>query len=705
MNRFKLLTLLACLPIYVCIAQPSFTANTTVPTFTGQFRAGSNFSDYYSGFSDEQLSDLAAGAGAKAVRPTLPESFVQQWGYNVRSAAFNHYQSVNGMSDNTVIIGFPSDAHRNTTTITCNTQTGPVTVQSETFANLYEPIWVNGAVNPNNYYAIYVWNLVQTYGSHVKFWEVWNEPGLDYSGYLGYQNVGTPGNWWENNPSPCDYKLRAPIFEWIRILRISYEVIKTANPNAFVLSSSVGYQSFLDATLRNTDNPVNGSVTPQYPNKGGAYFDGIAHHAYPHFDNSVRTWNSTTNMWDNQRNSDGASEGMWRVIQSFQPVYNTYGYDGVTYPKKKWLISECNVPRQAFSYGFGSGIAQRNFIPKAYIQAAKNGIMQWHIWQIGERTPPLGTANYEFDRMGLYERINSSATPVLTEEGIALKTTSSILYGKTYDAARTAALNLPSNVGGAAFNDGAGFVYVLWAKTTTDQSETASATYSFPSGLLHSSVSLIQKDWNFGVNNTTSMVSDQNIALTGSPIFLSPATVLPIELTQFSGKSERDANVLSWQTASEKDVNYFEVERSSDGTHFKSIGSVKAIGQSTTPQYYSLRDAAPPVGLQYYRLRMVEENKVSYSKIVAITSSLRLGVEVSPNPFDKSLQLEIAALANAENLDISVQNIAGQILIQQKITTSGNQSLLTLTTENLPQGMYTVTVKSATDFVQKKVVK
>ena len=98
---------------------------------------------------------------------------------------------------------------------------------------------------------------------------------------------GQPGNWWENNPDPCDYKLRAPIFHYIRTLRISYEVIKSIAPDDYVCIAGLGFDSFLDALLRNTDNPDDGKVTAEYPLGAGAYFDVVGFHVYPHIDLSL----------------------------------------------------------------------------------------------------------------------------------------------------------------------------------------------------------------------------------------------------------------------------------------------------------------------------------------------------------------------------------------------------------------------------------
>lgn len=711
-KAIHLFTLLFLLPFFL-FSQVSYNANTTTPTFSGVFRVGFNFGDDYNwgSFNDQQLASLAANVGATTARPTLPEDFLNQWGYTIRVDAFNHYKNTLNMADLTCIVSGPSAAKRETTTYPCGSNPS---VQSELFANLYEPVWDNNngtPINENNYYAAYLYNLVNTYKDYVTFWEIWNEPGFDYSYWYGYQKRGVPGNWWENNPNPCDYKLHAPIFHYIHMLRISYDIVKTLDPTALVCPSSAGYPSFLDAILRNTDNPVDGSVTPQYPLKGGAYFDAIGHHAYPHFDGSVRRRDPTDQFWNYYRHSDGAAEGIGLIINNFDDVYKAHGYDGVTYPNKKWLITEMNVPRQAFNpnqwggtYDCGGAEMQRNFIPKAYVACVKKGIMQWNVWELGERH--YSPAREEFDVMGLYQYLSNPATVIVNDEGWSLKTTSGQLFNKTYDASQTAALNLPTNVDGAAFRDAAGnYTYILWAKTTIDKSETASATYSFPLGLGISS--LTKRAWDFSTTGTTENTTATNIALTGSPIFLTPSVSVPVELVIFSGEAQKGMNVLKWKTATERNTSFFEIEKSLDGRTFANIGKIKAAGESNTPQYYSFSDdnSAQTVGIiYYYRLRIVDnDGSERYSNIVALSVVSKMTATVFPNPFDKTLTISVQS-SEEETVLLTISDFSGRIFYQKSMTIDKSNAV-DISTENFPNGLFFVKIAGRNEVILKKMIK
>ena len=297
------------------------------------------------------------------------------------------------------------------------------------------------------------------------------------------------------------------------MLRISYEVIKSVDPNAYVVTSGLGFPSFLDAILRNTDNPNNGRVTPQYPRGGGAYFDGIGYHAYPHFDDALRIYNNQTQAFDYFRNSDAAGADMGRVKELFDKVLRDYGYNGQVFPKKQYLITETSLPRKEFGEFIGSTEAQRNWAAKAMVSCLKNDIHQLHIFKIAEETT-FETATYSFDVMGLYERLNynNKLKPKLTQLGLAYRSASQILFGKGYDSMRTRALNLPSTIDGIALRDSNGVLtYVLWAKTTGDKNENVTATYSFPTNFNYTQ--LIKRDWTFSENQNQTTLSAQNIIL------------------------------------------------------------------------------------------------------------------------------------------------------------------------------------------------
>lgn len=518
----------AVFPLFFCmnlvIGQVNFTARDQVTPYTGRFRAGINMG-YYPGWSNQELANISAGnaaigqkgIGARTTRQSLPEIALDFYGYDLLAPDFVHFSSV-GMGEYVALVGAPAPQHQD------YAQHCPG-VFSNMFANLYLPIWDGGAngtpYNDDNYFAAYMFKVVSKYKDQVRFWEIWNEPGLDLTGNLGWRGPDYPGNWWTADPNPCDIILHAPVEQYVRTLRIAWEIIKTVAPEDYVCLGSVGYFSMMDAVCRNTDNPNGGAVSPEFPFGGAAYFDCVIYHAYPHFDGS--TTNFDAGFFE--RHSDVAAEGLIKFRDNYQNVLTNYGYDGVQFPKKEWVVTEVNAPRKAFTGTYFAGdLQQINYVPKVFITAKINKVHQLHFYQLVDQQTDAA-ANYEFHLMGMYKKFDNTLpyNQQVNNEGKVLKTVSDLITNSDYDAAQTAAMNVPANARGYAFkrNDGS-FVYALWAYTTEDLSEQASASYSFPGGL--GLVDLVKYNWDWSYSGQTSIVSSQNIQLDATPVFFTKST-------------------------------------------------------------------------------------------------------------------------------------------------------------------------------------
>ncbi|HEU0109583.1 MAG TPA: carbohydrate-binding protein, partial [Flavisolibacter sp.] len=563
-GRFFLFQFLIVLFITTSVAAQS-TANSfsSYIPYSGKYRYGANPGYYGSNWSAQDVATLAMGntslnvkgVGVKSLRVPLYDDHLTYYGFNVEVPKLQHYINLGG-GDITAFVGNPHPTRRETITFPGSPE------QAKTFKGLYEPVWLDAAqtqINPANTYAKYLYDVVKVYGQYVKFWEIVNEPDYTYSasGWLGDANPPSPGSWFDHNPTADELEnLRAPIFYYIRTLRVSWEVIKKLQPNSYVCTGGIGYRSFLDAILRNTDNPSDGSINSNYPLKGGAYFDIMSFHNYPMY--SLKAWSNTIGGFELFRHSDAAVKAYIKCKDNMEALLQTYGYNGATYPKKQFICTETGVSRIMDGETWGSNEGQKNYMVKAQVASQRSGIKQVYWYTVGDQA----NAYAQYDQMGMYKYFGSSfpynATP--TDQGIALKTTSDILYDKTYDATRTSALNLPSSVDGGAFRGSDGkYVYVLWAKTTTDLSENASATYSFPSVIMLSGKTE-RKEWNYSKTNTSLTIDQTNISLTGSPSFFieasgittSPTPTSPTNSSRIEAESYTSMSGVQTETTSDE---------------------------------------------------------------------------------------------------------------------------------------------------------
>lgn len=129
----------------------------------------------------------------------------------------------------------------------------------------------------------------------------------------------------------------------------------------------------------------------------------------------------------------------------------------------------------------------------------------------------------------------------------------------------------------------------------------------------------------FGIVISVSLAG--SLALTSARIDRVAITVfyniiLPIELVFFKPEISEERVTLLWATASEKDNDYFVVERSRDGLDFESVASVAGAAFSNEIRHYEVDDPSPVDGKSYYRLKQVDfDGSRSFSRIIAVMFS------------------------------------------------------------------------------------
>ena len=182
---------------------------------------------------------------------------------------------------------------------------------------------------------------------------------------------------------------------------------------------------------------------------------------------------------------------------------------------------------------------------------------------------------------------------------------------------------------------------------------------------------------------------------------------LPVKLEGFTGKSNKTGtNSLYWHTATEVNLRNFEIERSSDGKNFKTIGTVatKALnGNSSYNQDYSFTDGAP-VGKGYYRLKMVDnDGSVSYSATLVIDNGNITAAQlvVYPNPSNGVFTL--GGVETTDNNQIKVLNSFGQSVGYSVVSTEVAAQTKTVRLNSPVPGFYYVTYESNGQVLSTKV--
>ena len=177
---------------------------------------------------------------------------------------------------------------------------------------------------------------------------------------------------------------------------------------------------------------------------------------------------------------------------------------------------------------------------------------------------------------------------------------------------------------------------------------------------------------------------------------------LPVELVGYTGSQNGNTVALEWTTLSEKDNDFFEIERSTDGLNFVTIGFVQGAGNSTEKLAYSFADNAPESGLAYYRLSQVDyDGTRSYADrlvSVAYTADGFISLTVAPNPTRGQFSVRITGPTNGVAKLLTQSGKPIRIIDIRNLTESIDIS-------DLPSGIYILQYQSGENVVHERVVK
>jgi hypothetical protein len=157
--------------------------------------------------------------------------------------------------------------------------------------------------------------------------------------------------------------------------------------------------------------------------------------------------------------------------------------------------------------------------------------------------------------------------------------------------------------------------------------------------------------------------------------------------------------LLSWQTATETNNEYFDVQRSMDGLNFESIHKTPGANNSNSLLSYQYLDPYNGTGTIYYRLVQHDyDGKTSTSRVIAIqlSNAGKVPVSIAPNPFSESI---ILTKLMDEEATIIVYDILGRLLDLKK--TSSGESVVYIG-ENFTKGSYFINyISSHSTYIQK----
>jgi hypothetical protein len=191
--------------------------------------------------------------------------------------------------------------------------------------------------------------------------------------------------------------------------------------------------------------------------------------------------------------------------------------------------------------------------------------------------------------------------------------------------------------------------------------------------------------------------------------------VLPVELISFNVTNAANASAkLNWSTATEQNNDYFEVQRSIDAVNFITIGKVYGAGTSMVQLNYAYVDRNPNNGTSYYRLIQVDyDGAFEIHKTIAVlynggeSEISSDDLSLFPNPYKSGeLILDLSKLEPYTSINLSIIDLSGKQILNASmlVPEDKNVNLIPIAVDRLFPGIYIVSVQTANNVLNKKLI-
>ena len=183
-------------------------------------------------------------------------------------------------------------------------------------------------------------------------------------------------------------------------------------------------------------------------------------------------------------------------------------------------------------------------------------------------------------------------------------------------------------------------------------------------------------------------------------------STLPVTLVGFTASKGNGKVVLNWSTAQELNSDFFEIQRSTDGSNWKNLSRIKAAGNSDATRNYQYEDAGNFTGTLLYRIRMVDQDETySFSTIARLSFSAGKGkIYAYPNPANAFTTIVSEKLLTGD-ITVGIYHMTtGGVVKQQVVQNPGNVFRFAL--DGVAPGNYIIKVYNGQELLESlKLIK
>ena len=173
-------------------------------------------------------------------------------------------------------------------------------------------------------------------------------------------------------------------------------------------------------------------------------------------------------------------------------------------------------------------------------------------------------------------------------------------------------------------------------------------------------------------------------------------TPLAVTLEYFKGSQLDVKNILNWKVNCTSENIRFEIERSSNNRDYTSIGSMSA-DKLRCSQPFESADNNPPAGINYYRIKIIDEDgRYYYSNVISFTSKGNgfSIVSLGPNPVVNENALLKINSGEKITAVILLTDISGRLIRTQSAQLLPGSNQIVINMQQVPAGVYQLTIQA-----------
>lgn len=180
---------------------------------------------------------------------------------------------------------------------------------------------------------------------------------------------------------------------------------------------------------------------------------------------------------------------------------------------------------------------------------------------------------------------------------------------------------------------------------------------------------------------------------------------LPVSLISFKAAQINNSVLLTWETASEENNDYFTLMHADASQQYAVMSTVASQGNSSSIANYNYTDVKPFKGLNYYRLIQTDFDGTQKELSTVAVDFRNNSVINIASPVTHDLVITVSDGFNSDFIPLSIYDCTGRMVHSQVIETSSSQLELRIPCSHLNNGVYFLILGEGEDGFRAKFLK